>query len=602
MVERAIGHRGISVRLARPFAPGAARSAFLSLLIAALLALVPSSATAADSITEFNAGLSSGFPSRIATGPDGNLWFTKSKWFDESQGSAIGKITPGGDITEYTDGLNPGSALSGIVAGPDGNIWFMDMPWEGGTPAIGRVTPSGAITEFSSAVNQDGEPIGIGPSAIVAGPDGNIWFSNPFPSSEHAGVGRVTPAGAITVFELSPTGWPGPLVAGPDGNVWFTIWRGSLNSAIGKITPAGSITEVNISSVGNGEPRSLTVGPDGNLWFTTQDAIGRLTPTGDLTSFDVGLHPNYELSGIVAGPDGNLWFTDLDFGPINERQQFIGRITPSGAITEFPTTDPRQRPIAQLLAGPDDNIWFIYDDESAISRITPAGMVTNFSRGLSNLSHPRDLVVGPDDSNIWFTDSGDHSSSPEPKGAIGRIAPVGPAGVSPRPTLEVVVEGDGTVVSSPAGIVCGSTCASEFVSGEVVTLNATPAPGYVFKGWNTREHCFESESLCGNFFTWQEGRDCTGPTPCGLTVHGDARVFAVFVSATQETPPGNNESQPPTGTATTPPISDTSTNSAQKRVRARKRALRKCRKLKGKARRKCIKKAQRAKRPLELGR
>lgn len=557
-------------------------------VLAALALVVPATAGAAGSITEFSAGPGS-HPHRLTVGPDGNIWFT------ESQG-AIGKATPSGSITEYTAGLNPESAPGEIIAGPDGNLWFFDMPWEGGTPAIGRVTPSGTITEFSAAVNQDGEALGIGPSEIVAGPDGNVWFSNPFPSSEHAGIGRITPAGAITVFELSPVGWPGPIVAGPDGNVWFTIWRGPFNSAIGKITPSGTITEFNVSSVGNGEPRDLTLGPDGNLWFTTKSAIGRMTTAGELTSFSAGLHAGNELGHLITGPDGNLWFTDLDWGPVQEREQFIGRITPSGVITEFPTTDLERRPIAKLIAGPDGNIWFIYQEAAAISRITPSGVVTNFSEGLNG--DPRDIAVGPGGSNIWMTVPYTHQSL---GGAIGQIAPVGP-GVSPKPTLTIETEGNGTVASNPVGIDCGSACVSEFNIGQVVTLNATPAPGYVFKGWNTREHCFESESLCGNFFTWQEGRDCTGPTPCVLTVHGDARVSTVFVSATQETPPGNNESQPPTGNATTPPISDTSTNSAQKRVRARKRALRKCRKLKGKARRKCIKKAQRAKRPLELGR
>ncbi len=73
-------------------------------------------------------------------------------------------------ITEYSTGLNSGSLPALIVAGADGNVWFTDL---GSTPAIGRVTPSGAITEYSTGLNS-----GSLPAFIVAGADGNIWFTD----------------------------------------------------------------------------------------------------------------------------------------------------------------------------------------------------------------------------------------------------------------------------------------------------------------------------------------------------------------------------------------------------------------------------------------
>ena len=128
-------------------------------------------------------------PFGIAAGPDGNLWFT------DPGKSAIGRITPGGTITEFTTGLNPGSVPIGIAAGPDGNLWFTDGSTT--TPAIGRITPGGAITEFTTGLNHGSVPAGI-----TAGPDGNLWFTDYGTTNA---IGQITPGGTITEFSFGLT-------------------------------------------------------------------------------------------------------------------------------------------------------------------------------------------------------------------------------------------------------------------------------------------------------------------------------------------------------------------------------------------------------------
>ena len=50
--------------------------------------------------------------------------------------------------------------------------------------------------------------------------------------------------------------------------------------------------------------------------------------------------------------------------------------------------------------------------------------------------------------------------------------------------LTITRTGSGTIVSSPSGVSCGSTCTKAFNSGTAVTLTATPATGWTFSGWS----------------------------------------------------------------------------------------------------------------------
>ena len=92
-------------------------------------------------------------------------------------------------ITEYSSGLNPSSSPRVIVAGADGNLWFTDLANPG---AIGRITPAGTITEYTAGLNA-----GSVPGGIVAGTDGNLWFTD---DGSTRAIGRITPAGTITEY------------------------------------------------------------------------------------------------------------------------------------------------------------------------------------------------------------------------------------------------------------------------------------------------------------------------------------------------------------------------------------------------------------------
>ncbi|MBI2974830.1 MAG: hypothetical protein HYY43_04500 [Deltaproteobacteria bacterium] len=52
-----------------------------------------------------------------------------------------------------------------------------------------------------------------------------------------------------------------------------------------------------------------------------------------------------------------------------------------------------------------------------------------------------------------------------------------------RLIVSKIGDGSGTVLSSPAGINCGTTCLAMFNSGTHVKLTATPDPHFIFSGW-----------------------------------------------------------------------------------------------------------------------
>ena len=123
MISYQGGWRGFSERR---------RASGAVLVCAALSLLVCASAVAASApvgaFTEFTIPTASSFPTGIAAGPDGNLWFT------ESDTSKIGRVTPTGTMTEFTI-PTASSAPQVIAAGPDGNLWFT----ENAGNQIGRV-------------------------------------------------------------------------------------------------------------------------------------------------------------------------------------------------------------------------------------------------------------------------------------------------------------------------------------------------------------------------------------------------------------------------------------------------------------------------------
>ncbi len=312
----------------------------------------------APGITLFHLDAPDVRPDQILTGADGNLWF------DEIFSNRIGKISPAGDISSYTD---PSLADPSFAVGADGEIWFMGP----GASQIGRVTTDGVFSYFPLTL-----PTGLATDLqfIAPGVGGEMWFTTT------DGIGTISSTGTITFFQPKTKFPIGYLTAGPDGNMWFTEYS---DQVVGKITPAGQVTEYTFDS-SQIDPHDsmsrLAVGSNGNLWFTLQEGsqIGEVTPDGTLTLFD--LPANSSPWDITAGPDGSLWFTGNTF------DGSIGRITTEGVVSQFNLAPGI---IADgITTGPDNNLWFTTFENNgsgnaSIGRMDPTALGSGTSLAVS---------------------------------------------------------------------------------------------------------------------------------------------------------------------------------------------------------------------------
>jgi streptogramin lyase len=315
----------------------------------------------------------------IGAGPEGNLWFATNLRHDW-----IGRITPAGKVKKF-GGLGRGVEPTEIVAGPDGNLWFSHAAILTPTgQAIGRISPQGEISEFSTGLREEAQV-----TNLTAGPDGSIWFGD---QSDQPAIGRITPAGEITEFGgLEPEPFPilkGP-TPGPEGNLYFSANEDTV--AVERISPTGEITRFRRGL----DPQAEDVGPfaavDGMVWFRVEKnaprrraeaelgltAIGQLNPAGKITEFSKCLRPMPSYSGpnyLTRGPEGDVWFTTWPSGesadPKPASVPSIGRISPEGKITEF-RYGLKQDSQPEELLRTGGRLWFIDRRSNSIGEVKP---------------------------------------------------------------------------------------------------------------------------------------------------------------------------------------------------------------------------------------
>jgi streptogramin lyase len=330
-------------------------------------------------------------PGGVALDSQGNVWVTITN------AGVINELVPPYEQSNVTafpsvGGLDRGLARPGsITLGPDGNMWFTEV----GTDRIATI-----VTPATGA-----------PGVIVSAP--TIGTITEYPSSSSS----LTPAGTL-----------GNIVVGPDGNLWVgTVGTNGNPSAVLQITPAGAVTPFDIPSGSTANPDVLAVGPDGELWMP--DGNGGVPPAmpdgdGGLTSVTTaGVFTHYAgflpagdtITAMHADPGAAdaLWLTDETANaiyrvplappppPVPQQQQpppppppaLSATIAPvsalstsgatlSGTISE-PVGSPPTAVSYRFQYGTSTS--YAFETPAVAATVTPSGV--NVSAPLSGLAH-----------------------------------------------------------------------------------------------------------------------------------------------------------------------------------------------------------------------
>jgi virginiamycin B lyase len=211
-------------------------------------------------VAEWNLGNGGGEVRSMAAARGGGIWFTEAYVAKRQRKVAVGQISNGGVLKRFP--LPPNSYPNGIAAGPDGSAWFTET--RAGGPQIGRITPNGRLTHHRFPAR------GYPPDLIVAGADGNLWFSGQTTSYRSSGdrLGRISPGGGITEFRAFGGG-VAALAPRPGGGVWFStsLTRGPMG--VGAVASGGASKPPRCLDPTSCQldADALATGADGSLWF-----------------------------------------------------------------------------------------------------------------------------------------------------------------------------------------------------------------------------------------------------------------------------------------------------------------------------------------------
>ena len=456
-------------------------------------------------------------------------------------------------------GVNAGATASVFVR--NGGVWAQFAEFTGTPTTGGPIGPSVALsTDGNTALlGGRGDNTNVGAAWVFTFNDG-VWTQNGSKlfASDESGAGSFgygvalsadgstaviggpadnSGAGAAWAFVAAPPTVTAlsPAIGAAAGGTSVTITGtnflgaaavqfGSANAASFTIASATSITAV--SPPGGGTVDVTVTNAGGTSATSTADQftyIGAATPT--VTAIAPTSGPPAGGTSVIISGSGFNGVSAVQFGAtsaasftLNNNNQ-ITATSPAGSGTVDVTVT-----VGYLTSTTSAADRFTYGTAPAVTSVSPdtgstAGGTNVTITGTSFIAGATVSFGGTAATNVNVVSATSiTATSPAGSGIVdvtvttarGTSATGAADGFTYLPTLTVGVSGSGTVTSTPSGISCGSTCSASFASGTQVTLNETPASGWVFSGWSGA---------------------CSGAGSCVVTMSAAESVTAAFLIA-----------------------------------------------------------------------
>ena len=270
----------------------------------------------------------------ITQGPDGNLWFASA----QGEGARLGAISASGEV-RVVPLLRPDRWPSALATGPGGHIWFTVADPRADS-WIGDLSPNGEVHEYLQRNEwSDG---------IIPGPEGDMWFLGAGSVAHYPSVGqvgRISPAGRISRFQVPGSEGVPNGIAASGGRIWFGYEADHNLSGTGIANVAGNgrISELPLPTPNgaSGYVTSVAPAPGGGAWFVGNDPqiLGQVTAGGEVRRTLLQAEPGY-FGSLTVGAEGELWATSVREGTLlriepripGTRLRQLGPMRPRGPV------------------------------------------------------------------------------------------------------------------------------------------------------------------------------------------------------------------------------------------------------------------------------
>jgi DNA-binding beta-propeller fold protein YncE len=370
-----------------------------------------------------------------------------------------------------------------------------------------RPQPAEALTGYETPQRNFNDPCGL-----AVGPAGGIYVSD----YRHNAVDVFNASG---LFENSLTGiamdsGPCGLALGPGGDVYINVWhRGVIEGG---------------TAIDNGGSTGVAADPgNGRVYVDDRSHVAVYEPSGapvliggEPMKIGVGsLGSGFGVAVSNFGPtNGYVYVPDADSNTIKVYDPAASLTDPIQEIDGAATPEGRFVQLEEAAIAVEHSSGHVFLAEQLVAHSkNPPAAVYEFDRfGNYRGKLPHSLVGGAP-TGIAI----DESSTPS-KGQIyvttgdevdGGVYAFGPAPSSSALAVEQTGSGAGTVTSEPAGIDCGSTCASEFETDTQVVLRAEADAHSTLVGWQVNG---------------APSATCAGAGSCVVHLSADTEVSAEF--------------------------------------------------------------------------